>query len=182
MFGLLSSAFDAFTGFITQVSGDHRYIHEGKGFSYVGNTGSLAAGSGTYSIAIQTPVDTSGIRMHIRPAKFSATANTMLLTIAEGSTVTGGSVVTPVNRNRNSENRSKAIVTAGVTVSAAGTTIEQDAVGGGSNPSNNQGGSGGSAQEIVLKPGTVYSIKIDNIGATTASTGYFELFWYEESK
>ena len=180
MFGLLASAFDALTGFITQISGDHRYIHEGKAFSYIGNTGALTAGSGTYSLAIQTPVDTSGLRIHLRPAKFSSTANTMLLTIAEGSTITSGSIVTPINRNRNSSNTSRAIVKAGVTVSLAGTVIDQEAVGGGANPSNNSGGSGGSAQEIVLKPGTVYSIKIDNIGATTASTGYFEIFWYEE--
>lgn len=172
---------DLFTGFITQITGDHRYIHEGKAFSYIGNTGALTAGSGTYSLSILTPVDTSKIKIHFRPSKLCATANTMLLTVADGSTVTGGTAAIPLNRNRNSTNVSKVVLTAGVTVSVAGTTIEQDAVGGGTNPSTNQGGAAGANQEIVLKPGTTYSIKIDNIGSVTASTGYFELFWYEES-
>lgn len=173
---------DAITGAITQITGDHRYIHEGKAFTYIGNTGSLAAGSGTYSVSILTPVDTSGLRLHFRPIKLSATANTMLMTVAEGSTVTGGSVAVPFNRNRNSSNKSNCIFTAGVTVSVAGSTIGQEAVGGGSNPSTNSGGCGGANHELVLKPNTTYSIKIDNIGSVTASTGYFELFWYEETK
>lgn len=178
---LLAPMIDYFTGFITQITGDHRYIHEGKAFSYIGNTGSLTAGSGTYSLSILTPVDTSGIRLHFRPLKLGATANTMLMTVAEGSTVTGGSVVVPFNRNRNSSNISKSVLTAGVTVSAEGSIRSQDAVGGGTNPSTNQGGAAGANQELVLKPNTTYSIKIDNIGSVTASTGYFELFWYEQS-
>jgi len=179
---LLAAMADTLTGFLTSITGDHRYIHEGRAFTYLGNTGSLVAGSGTYSISILTPVDTSGVRIHFRPVKISATANTTLMTIAEGSVVTGGSAVIPFNRNRNIPKLSKAVVTSGVTVSTAGETRAQIVVGGGSNPSNNAGGQDGGNEELVLKPGTVYSVKIDNIGSTTASTGDFELFWYEEEK
>lgn len=178
---LIAPMVDLVTGFLTYISGDHRYIHEGRAYTYLGNTGSLAAGSGTYSIAITTPVDTSGIRLHFRPVKFSATANLMLMTVAEGSTVTGGTAATPINRNRNSANTSKATLLYGVTVSAPGSTVAQAAIGGGSNPANAIGGGNGASEELVLKPNTTYSIKIDNIGSTTASTGYFEVFWYEES-
>lgn len=177
---IIEGARDKLTGFLTQITGDHRYIHDGKAFTYVGNTGSLTAGTGTYSVSIHTPIESSGKKIHFRPVKFSATANTMLLTITEASTITGGSAVTPINRNRNSSIVSESVVKAGVTVSVAGTTVYQEAVGGGSNPSNNKGGSGGANQELVFKPDTEYTVKIDNIGATTASTGYFELFWYEE--
>lgn len=178
---IFQKAVDSFTDFITWISSDHRYIHEGKGFSYVGNSGSLAAGA-KYALYIKTPIASAGAYLHIRPAKFSPTANTMTITIAEASTVTGGTVVSPINRNRNSSKLSKAIITAGVTVSVVGTVLEQDAGGGGSNPSNNTGGDGGANQEIVLKPDTGYSVEIVNVGATTASTAYFELFWYEEPK
>ena len=178
---IIEGARDKFTGFHTQITGDHRYIHDGLAFSYLGTTGSLAAAA-KYAITIKTPIDTSGVYIHLRPAKFSATANTMSMTIAEGSTTTGGSVAATFNRNRNSNKASKVVLTAGVTVSAAGTMIERDVVGGGSNPSNNEGGAGGANQELVLKPDTLYSIEIVNIGATTASTGYFEIFWYEEAK
>lgn len=178
---LIAPMVDLITGFLTIITGDHRYIHEGRAFTYLGNTGSLAAGSGTYSIAITTPVDTSNLRIHFRPVKFSATANTMLMTIAEGSAVSGGTAGTPFNRNRNSHNTSKVSLTYGVTVTTAGNTVGVVAVGGGANPSNSVGGTGNGNEELVLKPGTTYSIKIDNIGATTASTGYFEVFWYEEN-
>lgn len=177
----VEGARDKLTGFHTQITGDHRYIHDGRAFSYIGTTGSLDAAD-KYAISIKTPVDTSGVYVHLRPAKFSATANTMSLTVAEGSTTTDGSTVVPFNRNRNSANVSKAVVTAGVTVSVSGTVIERDVVGGGSNPSNNEGGAGGANQELVLKPDTLYSIEIANIGETTTSTGYFEIFWYEEAK
>ena len=178
---IVEGARDKHTGFHTQITGDHRYIHDGRAFSYLGTTGSLNAAA-KYAISIKTPIDTSGVYLHLRPAKFSATANTMSITIAEGSTTTGGSAAIPFNRDRNSANVSKAVVTAGVTVSVAGTVIERDVVGGGSNPSNNEGGAGGANQELVLKPDTLYSIEIVNTGATTASTGYFEIFWYEEAK
>jgi len=178
---IADGARDTFTGFHTQISGDHRYIHKGYGFAVIGNTGSLTAGSGTYSLALTTPVDTAGAYIHFRPANLTATANTMLITVAEGATFTGGSATTPLNLNRNSSTRSLATVTAGVTPSG-GITVFQRVVGGGSNPLNNTGGAAGSEHERVLKPGTTYSIKIDNIGATTASTGYFEIYWYEEPK
>jgi hypothetical protein len=42
------------------------------------------------------------------------------------------------------------------------------------------GGSAGSEHERVLKPDTTYSITFTVIGATTASTAYLDLFWYEE--
>ena len=104
----VEGARDKYTGFHTQIDGDHRYIHEGLAFSYLGTTGELSAAA-KYAITIKTPVDTSGVYVHLRPAKFSATANTISITIAEGSTTTGGSAVIPFNRNRNSANVSKAV-------------------------------------------------------------------------
>lgn len=178
---IIEGARDKITGGLTQITSDHRYIHEGRAFSYLGTTGSLDPDA-KYAITIKTPIDTSGVYVHLRPAKFSATANTMSMTIAEGSTTADGSVAATFNRNRNSNTAAKVILTAGVTVSAAGTMIARDVVGGGSNPSNNEGGAGGANQELILKPDTLYSIEIANIGETTKSTGYFELFWYEEAK
>lgn len=176
---LIELASDSFTHFQTGISGDHRYIHEGKAFSIIGNTGSVASGS-SYSLAIKTPVDTSVAYIHLRPAITAATTNVTSVTVAEGSTITGGSAVVPINLNRNSINKSKVKCTAGVTVSAAGTTIYQDIFGAGGATPARAGGSSGAEHERVLKPDTIYSITFTVIGATTASTAYFDVWWYEE--
>lgn len=170
---------DKFTRFFTQISGDHRYIHEGKAFSVIGNTGSIAAGN-SYVVSITTPPKERAY-IHIRPAIVGASANVTSVTIAEGATVTSGSATIPVNLNRNSKKVSYVTARLAPTVSVAGgTTIYQEIIGtGGATPAR-AGGSGGAEHERVLKPNTTYTITFTVIGATTASTAYFDIWWYEE--
>lgn len=175
---ILEWARDKFTNFLTWITSDHRYIHEGKGFSLIDDTGSIAA-AGAYSFAFTTP-DKTVAYVHLRPAKYLASANITTFTIAEGSTVTGGSAVTPINLNRNSKKTSKMTWLKGVTVSAAGTTIFRDTTGLAGGPSSSTGGGDKTSEERVLKPNTTYSVTFANIGSVTASTSYFDIFWYEE--
>jgi len=59
--------------------------------------------------------------------------------------------------------------------------IYQDTAGQGSTSGGKSGGVGmGGLNEFVLEPGTDYVISVTNIGPTTASTGYLNLFFYEE--
>lgn len=166
------------TKYKATISSDHAYIHKGIAFSFTGNTGSLAAGA-TYAISFRTPTNKT---IHLRPTGFYSTANAMELRIAELSTVTGGSAMTPVNRNRLSNQKSLSTIVTGVTLSAEGTVIDAFYAGSQGAGANRNGGSGVPAdEEILLLRDTVYSIRIETIGATTASTGYYKLFWYEET-
>ena len=170
---------DKFTRFLTQISGDHRYIHEGKAFSVIGNTGSVSAAS-SYVVSITTPPMERGF-IHLRPAIIGASANLTSVTIAEGATVTGGTASIPVNLNRNSKKASFVDFRLAPTVGVAGgTTIYQEILGtGGSTPAR-AGGAGGAEHERVLKPNTTYTITFTVIGASTASTAYYDIWWYEE--
>lgn len=178
---IFERAKDVFTGAIGVMQNDHRYIHEGKGFTYAGNTGSVSA-AGTYALSITTPPKSSNKYIHFRPANFTATANTTSITIREDDTTASGSAGTPINMNRNSDKASSITLAYGVTAGGGGTIIYQDAVGGGSNPANAKGGVAGAADERVLKPNTVYTIIFTVVGAVTASTCYYSLFWYEEDE
>jgi hypothetical protein len=177
---ILDKAQDKFAYFLGVSDNDHKYIHEGKAFSIRGNTGALTAGSGVYYLTFTTPVLGAGRYIHLRPVALFATANIMLTEIHEGSTVgTAGAAAIPQNLNRNSGRKAMTTVTVGSGTVVDGAQIVQyiSGAGGGGNAT---GGGTGTVAERVLKPGTVYTVKISNIGASTASTGYFELFFYEE--
>jgi hypothetical protein len=95
--------------------------------------------------------------------------------------MTSGTAATPQNLNRLKPNKSQIVAYTGATLSTAGNggVIYQDAVGSGG-ASNRSGGDAASGEERILKPDTVYDIAFANVGAVTATVGYYTLFWYEE--
>jgi len=169
---------DGFTGYPIVLSSDHSFIHKGLGFSLVGNSGSVAA-AGTFVISFVTP---SGKYVHLRPTSIGSTKNLGLFTIAEGSTMTGGTTTTPLNRNRNSSNASLVTAKTGATISEEGSKLVEFSIGSGGNPKTRSGGQNGENDEIVLKPKTAYSLKFSNIGEIDSTVFYFSLFWYEEQE
>lgn len=176
---ILNLAQDKFAYFIGVSDNDHKYIHEGKAFSVRGNTGALTAGSGVYYLTFTTPASGSGRFIHLRPTSLFASAAIMLTELHEGSVVgTPGTASIPLNLNRNSPKAAMTTVTVGSGTVTDGLQIAQFISGTGGT-GNSTGGGAGTVAERVLKPGTIYTVKISNIGAT-ASTGYFELFFYEE--
>jgi hypothetical protein len=179
---ILEGARDDLAGFIAVSDNDHKYIHEGYGFSIIGNTGALSAAASWY-ISFRTPIATSGRFIHLRPAILSSTANLLLMQVHEGSLATVGTAATPINLNRNKQASipSKVVATTNATSVTDGTAILQMAVGA-AGTGNASGGGGGAGLERVLKPDTLYTIKFTNIGTATATTGYFDIYWYEELK
>ncbi|MGL4679687.1 MAG: hypothetical protein ACRCWC_09955, partial [Plesiomonas shigelloides] len=164
---------DNFTGYKVTVASDHSYIHQGIGFTVSGVSTSIAA-AGTYVLSFVTPADKY---IHWRPTGLSSTANVLQMRLAEDSTVTGGTAVTPRNRNRISGNVAKTLVNVGVTLSTEGNILFYGQVGSGSNAANATGGSNdGSAEEWVLKRNTTYSLRFENIGTVTATFAHFNLF------
>jgi len=173
-----SGIIDNFTGMNANITGDHHYIHLGKGYSLVGTTASIAA-AGVEHISFKTPVQQDGV-IHFRPARFSSRANSLSITMVEGAIMTSGTAAVPRNKNRFDPDASKVIAATGATLSTAGTkTIYWEEVGTGG-ASNRRGGSGGADEDIVLKPDTMYSITFTNTGSSTATVGTYMLFWYEE--
>ena len=170
---------DRLTDGLLNISTDHNYIHRGRAFTLSGKSGSVAAGAAT-TLSFRTPGATKYV--HWRPAVWSSTANLGELRIAQGSTFTGGSAATPYNRNHNSSRVSETVIKTGVTLSAEGTIKYYDTVGTGGTPTTRSGGGGGEANEIVMLPNTEYTLTFSNIGTTTATVFYWQLFWYEEDE
>jgi hypothetical protein len=169
---------DPFTNAAVDITGDHHYTHLGKGYVLVGATASIAA-AGVEHISFKTPTASRAI-VHFRPAKFSSRANSMSLTLIEGAVMTGGTAAVPRNKNRMAPDASGVVAATGATLTTAGSkTIYWDEVGTGG-VTNRAGGSGGSDEELVLKPDTVYCLTFTNTGATTASVATYTLAWYEE--
>lgn len=96
--------------------------------------------------------------------------------------MTGGTTTTPLNRNRNSSNASLVTAKTGATISEEGSKLVEFSIGSGGNPKTRSGGQNGENDEIVLKPGTAYSLKFSNIGEIDSTVFYFSLFWYEEQE
>jgi hypothetical protein len=171
---------DIFTGFDVTVGSDHAYIHQGKAYVLIGATGSIAA-AGVEHVSFKTPALPGGKYIHWRPARLSSTANALAITVTEGAVMTSGTLAVPQNLYRIKKNASQVVAYTGATLTTAGNggVIYQDAVGSGG-ASNRSGGDAASGEERVLKPDTTYSITFTNIGASTATVGYYTLFWYEE--
>lgn len=164
-----------FTGFLTNISGDHRYIHEGKAFTAIINTGSISA---AYRIGFTTPTVASGKYVHYRPIGITTSANYVDVVLTEADSFSSGSTVTPFNRNRNSATTSSMqTFSSGVTSTPAGTVVDRIGIGTAGNPVALAGGGRGSEHELVLKPNTSYVYTLTPSGATTVN---FTMFWYEE--
>jgi hypothetical protein len=100
------------------------------------------------------------------------------LYIYEGSTTSGGTSFTPINRNRNYTitNPSQVAMVIAPTVSALGTQLDAQIIPGGAGKKSG-GGTAGSL-EYVLKPLTTYLFRLTNVNGT-AHAAYLTLEWYE---
>lgn len=100
------------------------------------------------------------------------------LYIYEGSTTSGGTAFTPINRNRNYavSNPSQIAMVIAPTVSNVGTELDAQIIAGGAGKKSG-GGTAGSL-EYVLKPLTTYLFRLTNVNGT-AHAAYLTLEWYE---
>jgi len=165
------------TGFKASIDTDHAYIHQGLAFVYSNKTTSLAADA-TYGIVVRTPVNRF---IHYRPMLLATTANLLEVKLAEGSTYTGGTPVTPFCKNRQSERISQVSMSVAATVTE-GTVLDYFVAGSAGLGGNRQGGNLFASDETILKRDTTYSFLFTNVGAVTATVGYYRFFWYEEER
>lgn len=158
---------------LISVDVNHQRNHDGRAwYAYVMNSDSspLAAGA---SIDIVLAA-ASGVVPHMTiDALCLGDAE---LYIYEGTSATGGTSFTPVNRNRNYTTSSQVAMIVNPTVTSLGTQIDAQILAGGSGKKSG-GGTAGSL-EYVLKPLTNYLFRLTNVNGT-AHAAHLALEWYE---
>ena len=98
------------------------------------------------------------------------------LYIYEGTSATGGTAFTPINRNRNYTTSSQVAMIINPTVTALGTQIDAQILPGGAG--KKAGGGTAGSLEYVLKPLTNYLFRLTNVNGT-AHAASLQLEWYE---
>lgn len=100
------------------------------------------------------------------------------LYIYEGTSTSGGTLLTPINRNRNYSvsNPSQVAMVVNPTVTSVGTELDAQIIPGGIGKKSG-GGTAGSL-EYVLKPLTNYLFRLTNVNGT-AHAAHLALEWYE---
>ena len=174
-----ADASERLTSAIRTIETEHSYIHEGIFFeSY--NKFTLAAGA-TKVITLKAA---AGKYLHYRPTSLVTSADKVLIEFYEGATLTAatGTAVTPSNHNRNSALASTTTLLDAPTVTANGTKFAQVYIPGATGTGGTRTGqsAGTSGSEWVLKPNTVYLIRVTN-GSSGSNDIQVNFQWYEES-
>lgn len=168
--GFTFSPYDEVSGAVMVLDYAHHEIHEGDMY-HVSGTATKGIGE-SYDLLFVTPDTARWAHLVGVVIGSGETA----VTFYEGGTITGGTAVTPYNRNRNSENTPTTLVYHTPSVSDPGTALFTGTFGAGSR-------SGGEAREFdewVLKRNTKYLLRM-----TSAATGNdlsWAINWYEHTQ
>lgn len=150
---------------------EHHQVHEGETWLALSRQDSLGTTTVKYGITVPVFANTiAGPHMLIDVDIYDGAARVDLYAEA---TFTGGSLITPANRNRNVAGSPGTTVTGGVT-STDGTLIESFYVAPG------KGTASGSrpASEWVLKSGAKY--RLDLVGQSQNTKAIARFNWYED--
>jgi len=152
---------------------NHLRMHEGRAFNaykYYSPNAGLAAGA-SLDMVFTTNVGTS-------PHVTIQTSCSQDCEIAwfEGASASGGTIFTPINRNRESTRISQAGVLVNPTVTATGTEFHREYISAGD--SKKAAGSGAFSFEYIFQDNVSYLIRMTNVG-TGSATAYLSLDWYE---
>lgn len=170
------NTFEYLTGAVKIMDNDHAYIHQGKYFSVTYQLTILTGA--TAKVTFLTNSDKS---IHYRPASIVASADKLSLNVYEGSSgASGGTALTPLNRNRQSIIATDVVIKTGVTVTTNGTLIQTAYLPGSTGVGQSRAGaSAGGTNEWVLKTDTLYTYEFIN-GSTESNVVWVEFQWYEE--
>jgi hypothetical protein len=160
---------------VIMVDVNHQRNHDGRAFyayKIAPDSAPLAANA-SIDIVLASP---SGVYPHVT-VDGMCLGNAELY-IYEGTSTTGGTAFTPINRNRNYSvsNPSQVAMVINPTVTSVGTELDAQLIPGGAGKKSG-GGSAGSL-EYVLKPLTNYLFRLTNVNGT-AHAAYLTLEWYE---
>jgi hypothetical protein len=152
---------------------NHLRMHEGRAFNaykyYPPNAG-LAAGA-SLNMVFTTNVGTSA---HVTIQ--TSCSQDCEIAWFEGASASGGTIFTPINRNRESTRISQAGILVNPTVTATGTEFHREYISAGN--SKKAAGSGAFSLEYIFQDNVSYMIRMTNVGNGSA-TAYLSLDWYE---
>ena len=165
---------DAATHTLQTINYAHRKIHAGS--SYWSNIADTNINSNPLRFKLATPNTTKWVHMLV----FGVSSGESTFTVTEAPTggATGGTVITPTNRNRNSLNTSDATVTKGVSAPTGGTVLGGEPELHGFDKDKIAGETRSSA-EIILKQNTTYVFELES--GTSDVVGNLLLDWYEHT-
>ena len=152
---------------------NHLRMHEGRSFNaykYYPPSARLADGA-SINMVFTTNVGTSA---HIIIQTFCS--ENCEITWYEGASASGGTVFTPINRNRESTRISQAGILVNPTVTVTGTEFHREYISAGT--SRRAAGGGGFSLEYIFQDNVSYLIRMTNVGSG-AATAYLSLDWYE---
>lgn len=138
--------------------------------------GTIAAGQTLY-LAYKTPVDKE-IRAY--PTVIESSADNLTFKYYEAAAITGGTLATAVNKNRNSDKVSEMVLTATPTVTNIGLQIAQVFLPGSTGVGQSRSGASAAGGDTYwpLKKDTVYILAFEN-GSTAANTVQITEAWLE---
>ena len=145
----------------------HSYLHRGLSF-VVTSVVPMTAGSNFYCAL--TP---DGAEIHMAML-CSVSGNGITVTLSEAASITGGTPVAPINRDRGSSNTSTVAFVHTPTVNTLGNTLITFHLAAGVQSGTRER----STEEMVLKSNTTYLITI-TVDAGTAATFSGRMDWYE---
>lgn len=157
---------------VVAIAKEHFEIHEGEHYfikTWVELSGPAET---TVYFAFNTPENSKEI--HAK-AILAPDADT-IVNIFENCTITGGTIITPINNKRDSTNNATLIPYANPTVNNNGTLIWAARNGGGKNP---VGVAPGLNYEIIAKNNVTYCFEIEKETVSDTIVD-IDFFWYEE--
>jgi len=167
------SGIDSSTNDIVTIEHEHNEIHEGDHY-YI--QGYIEINNGdTYYVKMTTPNTTTWLHF-IFDINSTGICSTTLDEDATGG-MTGGSVITPINNDRNSSNTSANIIVSGVTSCTGYTTRVENDKWGSSGFKETIGGGSSRSDELILKQNTVYCRGF--ISGADNNIIQFKASWYE---
>jgi len=160
---------------LIMVDVNHQRNHDGRAFfayKVYPETSKLAAGT-SIDIVLASP---AGVYPHLTVQSGSQGDSEFYL--YEGTSTTGGTSFTPINRNRNFaiSNPSDVAMVINPTVTTLGTELDAQIIPAGSGKKSASGSA--ATLEYVLKPLTNYLFRLTNVNGV-AHPAYLNLEWYE---
>lgn len=160
---------------LIMVDVNHQRNHDGRAyFAYkLYPVASKLAANASIDIVMASP---AGVFPHITVDAFCQGDAEFYL--YEGSSSTGGTAFTPINRNRNYaiSNPSQSAMVINPTINTLGTELDGQIVPGG--VGKKSGGGSAGTLEYVLKPLTNYHFRLTNVNGTSHAAS-LTLEWYE---
>ena len=158
---------------VVNVAVNHHRLHEGRAFYafHLINNGATLADQATIDFVFASAL---GTNMHVTFG--GACGGDAELLMYEGTATTGGTLYTPLKRNRPSTITSNVAMVLNPTVTNVGTLISADLIVGGGKTKS--GGGGAEGLEYVLSSLTNYMVRLKNVSGAN-QVAYLSLEWYE---